>query len=157
GGDTISFAAGLKGTLALTLGMLPTITGNVAIAGPGANVLTIDGQGTSRIMWIQLGSTVLVSGLTLSGGHATGTNNIFDATGWGGAILKDGTLTLVACALSNNTADFGGAVFNNAAGKLTMFACTVSGNAANSDGGGIFNFGDVALTNCTVAGNSAAL
>src|SRR5262249_17317768 len=78
-GDVITFAPGLTGTLALTSGALPTITASaLTIAGPGANVLTIDAQHNSRILAIAAGSTVALSGLTLDHGK--------ESTGWGGAI-----------------------------------------------------------------------
>jgi Bacterial Ig-like domain (group 2) len=51
----------------------------------------------------------------------------------------------------------GGGVFN--AGQLTLSDCTVSGNSANlgggGSGGGVYNNGTMAMTNCTISGNSA--
>src|SRR5689334_12815871 len=47
-GDTINFAPGVSGTITLTGGQL-TITKNLTINGPGANVLTISGGMASRI------------------------------------------------------------------------------------------------------------
>src|SRR5262249_37082718 len=69
--DTIVFAPGLTGTLALTLGALPAITASsLTITGPGANLLTIDGQNSSNILTIAAGADVTLSGLTLAHGKA---------------------------------------------------------------------------------------
>ena len=57
GADTITFAAGLTGTLRLTLGQLPSITDNLTISGPGAASLTIDAHGASRVLQISAGAT----------------------------------------------------------------------------------------------------
>jgi parallel beta-helix repeat protein len=50
----------------------------------------------------------------------------------------------------------GGGIFNW--GTLTVSGCTLSGNTAGADGGGIYNEGTGALTvsGCTLSGNSAA-
>ena len=145
-GDTITFAPHLKGAIDLSDGPLPAITTNMTIAGPGANVLTIDGQGNSGILSINAGANVTVSGLTLAHGKATD----------GGGIGNSGTLTLADCTVSGNSAGFGGGIYN-ALGMLTLTGCTVSGNSASSNGGGIDNAtGTLTLTNSTVYGNKAS-
>src|SRR5262249_24413450 len=69
--DTITFSPLLRGTIDLTDGALPAITANVTITGPGADVLTIDGQGKSRILTLAVGASVTMSGLTLADGSAS--------------------------------------------------------------------------------------
>src|SRR5262249_41127520 len=64
GGDTIIFSPLVKGVIDLSLGALPTLTTAMTIDGPGANVLTIDGQGQSRILSVGAGADVTISGLT---------------------------------------------------------------------------------------------
>ena len=59
--------------------VLPDLTSNITINGPGANVLTVSGQGFSaatpyRIFRITTGKTVSISGLTLNNGLTQGTN-----------------------------------------------------------------------------------
>jgi CSLREA domain-containing protein len=145
-GDTIGFAAGLVGTLSLTLGALPKISGNMAIVGPGANVLTIDGQGAagSSILTINAGGTAIVSRLTLAGGSAI----------VGGAIHNQGNLSLTDCTISGNTAsNIGGGIYNS--GTLIASGTTISGNSSSRDGGGIWSAGVLSLTNCTLSNNSA--
>ena len=103
-GDTITFAPGLQGSLALAQGALPAITGDFAIAGPGANRLTIDAQGKAGILSITSGAVVTVFGLTLADGSAD-----FG----GGAIINHGSLALTGCTVSGNTAhDLGGGIDN---------------------------------------------
>src|SRR5262245_6274161 len=70
GSDTITFQAGLSGTITLINGELPTISSPVTITGPGAGVLTISGNNVSRIFHLPAGITVSISGLTLTKGSA---------------------------------------------------------------------------------------
>src|SRR5207249_4673381 len=49
GADVIDFAAQLHGTIGLTSGQLPAITGDLNIAGPGAQKLTVSGNNASRV------------------------------------------------------------------------------------------------------------
>ena len=171
-GDTITFAAGLTGTIALTLGALPAInTPLLTIAGPGAGLLTIDAQGNSRIVSIDSGATVSISGLTLENGSAanggaiandgTLTLNLCSITGAtsseGGGLYNSGTATLIDCTAASNMADLKGGGIDNA-GKLTLTGCTVSGNTTGifGVGGGIYNTGTLTLTNCTMAANASA-
>ncbi len=152
GGDTITFSPLLEGAVDLSLGALPTITTAMAIDGPGANVLSVNGQGQSRILSVGTGADVTISGLTLADGRAS----------TGGGIINRGKLTLTDCTLSGNTATaFGGGLYN--IGTLTMTGCTLSGNTATVLGGGLYSkyfpigsdFGTAALTDCTVSGNTA--
>ncbi|QEH39161.1 RTX-I toxin determinant A from serotypes 1/9 [Aquisphaera giovannonii] len=146
GGDTIAFAAGLRGTLALTLGALPTITSTVIIAGPGARLVTIDAQRASRILNVAAGADATVSGLTLTHGSAASA---------GGAVSNAGTLTLAGVAVTDSVASqAGGGVANS--GTMALVGSTVSGDRAGSGpGGGIINYAAMTVRNCTVAGNSA--
>src|SRR5262249_40422888 len=120
GGVVITFAAGLEGTLALTQGMLPAITGNLAIVGPGASRLTIDAQGKSGILSISSGDLVFLSGLTLTHGNAAS----------GGAIANAGTLVLTGCTLSVNTTTSGDGGAISSTGTLVLEGCTLSANVA---------------------------
>ncbi|WP_165224841.1 choice-of-anchor Q domain-containing protein [Aquisphaera insulae] len=146
GGDTIAFSPLLKGSINLSLGALPTISTAMTIQGPGANVLAIDGLGTSRIFWLTSTANVAISGLSLVHGRG-------DV--YGGAILnRGGTLSLTACTLSGNTARIGGGLYNS--GTATLIGCTLSGNSASTAAGALYSLsGTLSLTNCTVSGNTA--
>jgi hypothetical protein len=55
--------------------------------------------------------------------------------------------------LAHGSAGDGGAIANS--GTLALTGCTLSGNSANSFGGGLFNAGSASLSNCTLSGNVA--
>jgi predicted outer membrane repeat protein len=143
-------------TITLALGPL-TITRGVAITGPGASNLAVDGNGLDRVFVVgqiftqDLRLNVSISGLTVTGGSAA----------FGGGLANFGTLTLTDCVLSNNaaTANGGGGVYN--VGALTLTGCTFSGNTTGGSGptagGGLQNIspGTVTANNCTFAGNTA--
>ena len=73
----------------------------------------------------------------------------------GGAIFNfGGDLTLISVTVKNNTANFGGGIFNS--DSLSLIKSMVTGNSATSgpgSGGGIFNNGSVTLTKSKVRNN----
>jgi hypothetical protein len=83
GADVIRFAPGVHGTIRLTTGVL-SVTDDLTINGPGANIVTVSGNNTSRVFAVAAGKTVAISGLTVAQGNA--------ATG--GGIDNAGTLSL---------------------------------------------------------------
>ncbi len=147
----------------------------------GANLLTLarsTAMGTPqfRIFRVDTGVTAALSGLTITGGDATGDNGggIYNfggtldltnvtvrgntATAGGGIFTYGGTLTLTGSTVSGNTATDGGGLYNLINGTLILTDSTVSGNTATNTGGGIrINGGPTTttLTNATVSGNSA--
>ena len=143
---SITFSPLLNGAIDLTDGPLPAITANMTIDGPGADILSIDGQGQSGILTISAGADVTFSGLTLTDGNATD----------GGVIDNGGTLTVINCTLSNNQSHGGGAIFNALNSVLTMTGCTLFDNSTVV-GGGICNLGAANLTDCTLSGNTAVI
>ncbi len=149
GPDTIAFDAGVFGTpQTITLSGSPLVLGDAAattITGPGANRLSISGNGASRVFTVNAGASAALSGLTITGGK--------DASG--GGLSNGGTLVLTGCTVSGNMAQgagSGGGLSNG--GTLVLTGCTVSGNSAWT-GGGLSNGGTLALTGCTVSGNMA--
>ena len=158
GTDTITFAPGLSGTIVLTSGELH-ITDDVTIDGPGANLLTIDGNNASRIFDVDDGNSatailVAISGLTLTRGNEGTANG-------GGAIFNAEDLTLTNSTLSgNSTSISGGGILNS--GTMAIVASTISGNQATfttpvlrAPGGGISNSGTLTIVASTISGNSA--
>src|SRR5262249_7082524 len=139
----------------LTSGEL-LIKQSITIAGPGAGSLTVSGNHASRVFEVSEGkgkgksvTTVILSGLTISNGYASGA---------GGGIYSvnnsTSALTLRGCTLSGNSAGAGGGIFY-ANGTLTLSGCTLSKNSATS-GGGIFNAcGSITVSGCTLSKNSA--
>ncbi len=113
GADSISFAKGLHGTIALTSGEL-RITDSLTINGPGANRLSVSGSDTSRVFNASTGLNVTISGLTVV--HA------FALEEAGGILNQGSNLTLSDDVLSHNLAS--GSASNGA-----------NGGALVSDGG----------------------
>ena len=147
GGDTIRFDSTLAGsTITLSLGQLE-IDSHVDIQGLGADQLTLDGDGNSRVVSVRPGTTALVSGLTIRGGKACD-------DGGGGIYNDHGTLTLSAVLVTANSADTHGGGILNWAGVLTLFDSTVAGNEAGRSGGGIRNSGgSLTIANTTISAN----
>src|SRR5262249_26013840 len=116
-------------------------TAPITVEGPGANLLTINGNNASRVFLIDQGLTASVSGLTITGG-----NTAYE----GGGLENAGGLMLTACTVSGNSAANGAGLFNK--GTITLTGCTVGGNTAtNGRGGGLYdNGGTTTLTDCTV-------
>jgi CSLREA domain-containing protein/uncharacterized repeat protein (TIGR02543 family) len=69
--------------------------------------------------------------------------------------IESGTVAISGLTIADGDAGTGdgGGIWND--GDLTLTNCTVSGNEADDDGGGIYNEEDLTLTNCTVSGNEA--
>jgi hypothetical protein len=145
GGSIIAFTA--SGVIDLA-SPLPAILRDVQILGPGANILTVSGNGANPVFDVNAGVAATIAGLTIADGFGV----------IGGGMYNDGTLTVTNCTLSgNSSADLlygGGGIFND--GTLTVTNSTLSGNSASSDGGGIYNDGTLNVSNSTLSGNSAS-
>jgi CSLREA domain-containing protein len=171
GADTIQFQ--LPDPSIITLGSaLDQISGDLNIQGSGASQLTVSGNSLYRIFNIASGSTVSISGLTVTGGSVAMTGCSGTSADKGGGILNLGTLTLDRVVVSGNNATasgggqacvFGAGIGN--AGTLTLNQSTVSGNRASAtetgaghdavaDGGGIDNGGTLRIDQSTVSGNT---
>jgi CSLREA domain-containing protein len=152
-GDVITF--GVTGVIPLTLGQI-TIDKDITINGPGAGLLTISGQNTSRVFFVNNAtSTVTITGLTIANGR------VVDADG--GGILNFGTLNLDKVIVNSNnavkdTSSFadGGGIFNT--NTLTITNSEITNNQANFTGGGIANSATIStinlsFSNVTISGN----
>jgi len=157
-GDTIRFDAALNGqTIGLTSGEL-VIESNIAISGPGPNLLSVSGPSSSpaqRVFHIRPGHSVMIEGLTIRSGSSNES---------GGGIFNDGaTLTLNNCAVANNySATSGGGIYSSGAGAaMTIVNSTVTGNIlplgnsinSSGNGAGIYSNGTLAIEHSTVSGN----
>jgi hypothetical protein len=173
--NTIQFQPGLSGTISLN-SPLPAIQNNLTLTGPGASVLTVNGESHASVLVIGSATgpveTVSISGLTITRGKATGTNGSGPqgpgATG-GGIDNISGTVTISSCTITGNDAfgpyTYGGGIFNNLGMTMTVFDSTISNNTSsgsggspgnNGEGGGIYNnSGIMTISNCTVSGNRA--
>src|SRR5262245_51198396 len=162
-GDTIVFASSVNGqTITLTSGQL-AIKKSLSIQGPGAGLLAISGNDTSRVFDITNNQAVSLSGLTISHGKAD----------HGGAILDEvgASLTLDGVTLSDNHADGGlggGAIFNDAHASLSITGSLLTNNSASTEvnfnkgrggggGGAILNANGayLSVTGSTLSDNEA--
>ena len=146
GGSTITFSNTVTGNITLAGAQQLVISTNVTILGPGAGILTLNGNHASRILLINSGA-VNLSGLTF----ANGDSDLADSPRGGAAIQNHGTCAINNVVFLNNTNfNFGGAIYN--LGTLTCTNCTFA-NGAASQGGALHNPGTATLKNCTLSGN----
>lgn len=104
---------------------------------------------TDRVINVAAGKDLRLETLTVTGGHPLG------AVG-GGILMNDGNLTLVGCWIKDNSADYGGAIFQEGASKsVTDSGSLIFSNTATHHGGAIFARGSISLTNTTFSLNTA--
>jgi hypothetical protein len=165
-GDTINFS--VTGTITLTSGQL-FIDKNLTIQGPGASRLSISGNHTSRVFFINQGVTTTLEGMTIRDGDGSdgGGGGIYNSYGTltitnctisdnksndGGGIVSWGMLTVTNSTISDNRAGYYGGILSS--GTLTVINSAISDNTATSGfGGGIDYVGTLTISNSTVAGN----
>ena len=161
-GDTVNFT--VAGTITLSLGEL-VVDHNLTIAGPGADVLTIDAAGTSRVLNIGpynvsliglkvkggtaselgggiyvdgfVGTTVFVQDVVVSGNQA---GNASGSNYGGGLYMLDGVVAISNSEISNNTVVTGTGTTQGGGiyaenGTLNLTNVTISGNHAGTGGG----------------------
>ena len=94
------------------------------------------------------------------GGILTVTNCIFTynraVNGFGGAIYNSANLNLTNCDFIDNTASYGGAIYN-ILGSVDLTTCDFTNNTATTNGSAIWNSASVTLTNCTFTNNKGFL
>jgi hypothetical protein len=175
--DTITFQSGLSGTIALTSGEM-LITDSVIITGPGAAVITVDGNAASRILNLNQPGTLIdvsISGLTLTNGKSalrggaiisfsenlTITDSVISnsqtASNGGGGVFSYGSKTIIRnSTLSGNKSDWGGALYIAGSGSGYVLNSTLSNNTALNGGGAIFSQTgtDLTISSSTFSGNS---
>ena len=147
GGDSNSYADQL------------VLAGNLSIAGPGADLVTISRGGSGRLFEVSPDVTASISGVTITGGSYLPNPGI-DAPYVGGAIRNTGHLTLQNVVVRTNSALDGGAIAQDAAGtggaSLTVIDSTIRDNTSATAGGGIFaTIGSVSIASSTLSTNSA--
>ena len=124
---------------------------DLTLTGAGAPTTIIDATGAgTRVIITNPATTVLITGVTITGGNVSCT--CVGCSAQGGGLANRGTLTVTNSTVSGNTASCGfafglsqgGGLFNNV--TLTLTNVTVSGNTASCGagscsafGGGLFN------------------
>ena len=176
GADTIEFAPNLAGVVSITSELV--ISSDLTIEGPGADIIEINGNDTTRIFNVtSTAEAVAIRGLALTNarGPSTGETRggaIFSANtnqpliledlvisdsisvGDGGAIYQSASaLNVINSTLSGNSSSgFGGALASGS-GPLTINNSTIENNTAVSGGGGINAETNTTVDRSTVSGN----
>jgi len=171
--DMIKFAASVNnGTLNLSTGEFFVLE-SLSVVGPGAELLSINAGGQSRVFSIGSGVPVSLSGLTLTGGAAdfggaiwsqgalTLTRSVVSgnvAEYYGGGIYANSTTTVLSyCELSDNHAEMGGAIFASDEAELSIADCTITDNTALTAGGAIHSDSDGGSPTVTIERSRIAL
>lgn len=146
-GSTITFDPALAGETITLGGSAMTINKALTIScfdlHPG---ITLDANQASRVFHVSGTGSLTLQGLTITGGNGVGT----PASGFGGAILTQGTLSASHCLFIGNSATFdGGAV----SGDCDLTNCTFVGNTART--GAAVVLGNGSLHHCTITNNQA--
>src|SRR5262245_60376491 len=145
-GETIQFAPGLHGGT-IDLGGTLDINKGLTIDGAGSGI-TLNGH-QNQVFFIFAGNTVVINGLTITGG----------SSGLGAGISNAGSLTLTNSTVTGNSAASAAGIYNANTGTMFLEGDTVSNNTATaiaSTGGGIDNDGGaLGIVNCTITANSA--
>jgi Right handed beta helix region len=183
GHDTIVFAQGVAGTIALTRRL--EVLHGLDIQGPGSTVVSISGQGTQQAFYLYdhnggVTGNISISGLTITdAGSASAvvcwkTNLTLDDVAITNSTVKDAALNLIPAGLNpsltirnstfsgntkTGTDDLnGGAVsVNDGASDVTITNTTFSNNVAQQGNGGALglkNTGDATITGSTFTGNT---
>lgn len=152
-GDVILFGSAVRGTIALEEPL--EISVDVAVKGPGADAVTVKGNGETTLI---VGGTVAISGLTIAGGETALKlrrgkvtlleSAVRDSSGTGIAV-DDAKLTLVRTLVTGN----GGAGVESDKGTITCVNSTIADNG----GAGLRSEeGVLSVANCTIADNRGA-
>ena len=148
GGGTVTFAC--DGTI--TLGNMITCSSDTALDGTGHDV-TISGNCTVPVFYVNPAVTLSVSNLTIADGRASQGAGILNA---------GGTVNLNTVTFRLNIAPVGGAIYN-ASGQMILQSCDFTDNRASTAyasqatfGGAIYNLASMDLDNCQFTGNTAS-
>lgn len=145
--DTISFASGLAGTIALRSTL--KISRNLTIIGPGTTLIVISGNNAVRVFYVDTGVHLTIRNLTVSRSTAKAIVGSADTPGRYGGVAKGGGLysdggivTVINGTFSDNSATGG-------AGRGS------GGWGGHGAGGALFCTGTLIVLNSTFSGNLA--
>jgi subtilisin family serine protease len=129
------------------------LKGNITLVGLGVNRTTIDAADIDRVMKVYPGSTVSITGLTLTGGNAPANHS-------GGGILNSGNLSLDLATIKSNVASNGpsslGGGIAHWNGNLNIYRSTLDSNTAIGGGGAfVTNAATAKIDSSTLMNNIA--
>jgi hypothetical protein len=149
GGGAITFDLETAFPARIHLGGSPLeIMRDLAIYGPGADMLAVDGNSLSQVFKVTDGAAVYIEGISIENG--------FGETGAGLSVETNSSVELQAVSLSGNSAFVAGGGLALLSGEATIFRSTLAGNSAAIRGGGLFVAPEtfLLLDTSTVSGNS---
>jgi len=139
-GGTVSIPSGTY-TESLTVNKTLTLTG---VSSGTTIIQAVTGQ---RVITVTSGHDLRLENLTVTGGQAPG-------QGGGGIAIISGSLTLANCHIVNNSANYGGGVYQAGdGGRVDVTGSRIELNVTGLDGGGLYVNGSAALTNTQVLSN----
>ena len=138
--DVITFDSSLHGGTITLGGERLFVTDELEIQGPGAELLTIDANKESWVIFANNAGEMAVSGVTLQNGNA------HDYYG-GGICARSTTLTVSDAVITQCEATSGGGIYGDR--PLTITNSTVS----NNSGGGVYCSGMLTVTGSMISDN----
>ena len=154
--DVITFDSSLHGGTIMLGGEELTVTDALEIQGPGAELLTIDANKTSRVLLAEQAGELEILGLTIQNGKAPSLES------GGGILASSTTVSLNDVVIAECEAAIGGGIYSDS--PLTITNSTLSGNAANEDdgsfakfgnGGGVYGTSTLNVIGCMISDNEA--
>lgn len=118
------------------------------------NITTLSGNltgGAHSLHVVTANSTALTTvldGFTITGGQAP-------SGAGGGVYINNGSLTIANCDIVNNSANYGGGLFQEGSGRVDFIDCLIERNHSGNQGGGLFINDDAAFTNTRVLSNTS--
>ena len=162
-GDTIIFATNLSGATILLTNYSFYLNKSLTIdASALPDGIQINGNHTNSVFKVEMGTSNVMTALTITNGYAYYYSLI--ASGDGGGVLNYGILTMNRCSVVGNESNpigyqggggtGGGGIANE--GRLTLNQCIVAGNSSTHRGGGIYNNGILIVNGSTISGNGSS-
>ncbi|EDY82808.1 hypothetical protein VDG1235_2431 [Verrucomicrobiia bacterium DG1235] len=154
GGGAISFVEGVTPGRTVLKGSELLIRRDVALYGPGANLLVIDGNKQSPVFKVDEGAMAFLQNVAIEQGSGE----------FGGAILVDSWsgLDLESVSLKGNEASASGGGIAVFAGRAYISRSSLVGNKAGGEGGAVYtqpgadgSLTSVVFDTSTLSGNSA--
>lgn len=147
GGDDIVFSSALTGATITLQSAHLNVERDLTIDGTAAPGIEISGDDTFRVFRVEFGTILELRNLKITRGFSS------DFEG-GGGIDNLGTVLLINCTLSKNSALFGGAIDSD--GSVNLNRCQLINNTSTDSGGGIYNFGgNVTISDSSLVGNQS--
>lgn len=148
-GQVIGFNCGDNTTISVT-NTLEIRNKSLTLDGGGNPQLSLDGQSTTRLFWVQSGGLTLRN-LRLINGHNSDTSS---GRGGGALYIFRSTVQLQGVELRGNTSASSGGVLYSFEGHVSLEDCTITENQSYGGGALRVQFANLTLRRCTVQGNT---